>query len=231
MSPRLTIVVPVLDDAASLRRLLTRLGSVDPRAEVIVSDGGSRDDPAAVARACGAAFTTGEAGRGAQLNLGASRAEGEILWFLHADSRPPEGAVALLLGAMEDPDIVGGAFGFRLGAAGAWPCLLSAAVNFRSKCLHLPYGDQGPFVRASVFRELGGFRPIPIMEDVEFVRRLRRRGRLVILDPAMEVSPRRWEREGALRTTLRNQFLLAAFTVGVPAERLVRWYPTVREGA
>ncbi len=222
---RLSIIIPTLDDAEALGVLLPRLRSVAPEAELIVADGGSRDHVAAVAREHGAALCISAAGRGLQLNRGADLAQGEVLWFVHADAGVPDDSLAALMAALHDPRVVGGAFSFQLAVRHAWAPLLDAMVNVRSRWLRLPYGDQGYFVRTAVFRALAGFRPLPIMEDVDFIRRLRRCGRVAQLSEALSVSARRWERDGVVRTTIRNQALLAAHLAGVPAARLVRWYP------
>ncbi len=226
---RVSVVVPVLDDAPALRRLLARLGEVAPEAEVIVADGGSGDRPDVVARDHGAVLVAAPRGRGVQLNAGAAAARGDVVWFLHADSGVQGGAVDAMLRALEDPAVAGGAFRFRLAVRTWYAPLLDALVHVRSRWLHRPYGDQGIFVRARVFRELGGYRPSPVLEDVDFVRRLRRRGRIAVIDPPLLVSPRRYDRHGFLRVVAVNQALLAAHALGVAPSRLARWYPSAPE--
>ncbi len=184
----------------------------------------------AVVAAHDATLVRAPRGRGVQMNAGAAVARGEALWFLHADVVPPLGAARAISVALGDAGIVGGAFGFRLRERHAYAPWLDATVNLRSRVFGLPYGDQGVFVRRGAFERLGGFRPLPLMEDVDFVRRLRRLGHMAVLDLPVEISARRWEREGFLRVTLRNQMLLAAHLVGVPAERLAPHYRPVREG-
>jgi rSAM/selenodomain-associated transferase 2 len=162
-------------------------------------------------------------GRGTQLNAGAARATGEWLWFVHADSRLPSGWLAAFR-EMTLSDVSGGAFTFALDSP-AWQArLLERAVALRVRWFNLPYGDQGLFVRRRIFESLGGFAPLPLMEDVEFVRRLTRSGPVRHLTLRLTTSARRWEHEGWLRRSVRNLTTLGLYTMGVSPERLARRY-------
>jgi len=169
-------------------------------------------------------WTRGPAGRGVQLNEGAARADGRWLWFVHADSTLPNEFLARFRDLDLDRAIVGGAFRFALDSTSWQARVWERGVALRVGLLGLPYGDQGLFVRRAVFQRMGGFRPIPLMEDVEFVGRLKREGRIKHLKDEMVTSARRWEREGWWRRTLGNLGLLALYYVGVSPERLARRY-------
>ncbi len=166
-------------------------------------------------------------GRGVQFNAGAARAEGRWLWFVHADSTLPDGFSAIFRqfdGGGVDAAVAGGSFRFALDSA-AWQARVwERGVALRVALFGLPYGDQGLFVRRDVFERMGGFRPIPLMEDVEFVSRLKREGRILHLKQKVVTSARRWEREGWWRRTRGNLGLLALYYVGVSPERLARRY-------
>jgi hypothetical protein len=156
------------------------------------------------------------------MNEGASRAAGDWLLFLHADSRLPRGWDAAILGL--PGAVVGGWFRFALDD-GAWQArLIERGVAWRVRLLQLPYGDQGFFVRRRIFADLGGFAPLPLLEDVEFVRRLRRAGRVVELPLPLLTSARRWRNDGWFRRSARNAVIIAAYLAGVSPARLARWY-------
>jgi rSAM/selenodomain-associated transferase 2 len=160
-----------------------------------------------------------------QLNAGAARAAGEWLWFVHADSRMPESWLQAFRNLARAPsEVVGGAFQFALDSP-AWQArLLEWAVARRVRWFDLPYGDQGIFVRRTVFQSLGGFAPLALMEDVEFVRRLKRLGRLRHLTLSLTTSARRWERDGWWRRSAGNVLILSLYSVGVSPERLAKRY-------
>jgi rSAM/selenodomain-associated transferase 2/rSAM/selenodomain-associated transferase 1 len=222
-APLLSVIVPTLNEAAGLGRTLERLRHA-AAVEIIVADGGSRDATREIAAAAGAAVLVVPDGRAAQLNAGAAASRGRLLLFLHADTLPPAGYAELVRRTLADPRVAAGAFGLRTDGAGAALRLVEWGANIRSALFRRPYGDQGLFMERRVFDELGGFSPLPIMEDYELVRRLRRRGGVVTLDAAAVTSARRWQRLGALRTTVRNLAMIAGFHAGVPPERLARYY-------
>ena len=222
-SPLLSVIVPTLNEAASLGRTLECVRRADG-VEIIVADGGSGDATREIAAQAGATVLVTPGGRAAQQNAGAAIARGRHLLFLHADTLLPDGYAALIHRALDRPATVAGAFRFRTDGSGAALRLVEWGANIRSARFRLPYGDQGLFIEKRVFDELGGFAVLPIMEDYELVRRLRRRGPVVTLNEAAITSARRWQRLGAVRTTLRNQAMVALFRAGVPPERLARFY-------
>jgi rSAM/selenodomain-associated transferase 2 len=224
--PLITIVIPVLNDAAALASLLPVLPA-DPGLEIIVVDGSDATDPAMDAireRHSGVAWMRSARGRGVQMNHGARHARGRWLVFLHADTRLGVGWVDVLRRLDEQPRIVGGSFRFALDSPARRARWIEWGVRMRVRVFDLPYGDQALFVRRTVFEEMGGYRELPLMEDVDFVRRLRRRGPLAHADVPALTSARRWERAGWLRQTLENYLLMALFLAGCPPDRLARRY-------
>jgi rSAM/selenodomain-associated transferase 2 len=225
-NPLVSVVIPVRGDGAALTALLAGLPA-DPAVQVIVSRTGPADREEAALRASrpDIGWVDGPAGRGVQLNAGAALAAGRWLWFVHADSRVPAGWLDAFRALDAEPSPpVGGSFAFGLASA-AWQArVLERAVALRVRVFGLPYGDQGLFARRDVFAQLGGFPPWPLMEDVEFVRRLTRHGRLRHLTLQLPTSARRWEQEGWWRRSAANLLTLAGWYVGVRPERLARRY-------
>ena len=216
----ITAIIPSLNEGPWIR---AAVGSVAEEAsEVVVVDGGSTDETVREARAAGARVIVGPRGRAAQMEAGVEGAETEWLVFLHADTRLEEGWASAL--KRLDGDIVGGAFRFSVDSPRARYRLVEIGVRLRCAALRLPYGDQGLFVRRNAFRPAGGFGRVPILEDVDLVRRLRRQGRLAFPRVRAVTSPRRWEERGFLRTTLLNWAVLALDSMGWPRERLARLY-------
>jgi rSAM/selenodomain-associated transferase 2/rSAM/selenodomain-associated transferase 1 len=223
-SHELSIVIPVLDDTEPLRQLLTSIPA-DPRVDIVVVNGGAPEDR--LNAMCGrpdVQLLTSTPGRGRQMNTGASAAAGRWIVFLHADTRLPPRWLDEIRRASADPEVVGGSFRFRLDSA-AWQArLIERAVDRRVRWLDLAYGDQGLFVRRDVFDALGGYREWPLMEDVDFVRRLRRAGKLYHSAQPVLTSARRWERDGWWRRSAKNVTLQSLFFAGVSPERLAKWY-------
>lgn len=222
-APLLGVVIPTLDEEATLPGILADLRALRVSHAVVVADGGSRDGTAHVAEARGARVLAAPRGRGPQLNAGAALLGSEWLLFLHADVRLPETARQSLVEALAR-DVQAAVFGLAIDAAGVWPRVMELGAWLRDRLGGLPYGDQGLLVRRRLFEAVGGYPPIPVMEDVAMVRALRRHTRLVRLPAALEVSPRRWRREGPYRTWARNSALLTAYLAGVSPHRLARWY-------
>lgn len=221
----ISIVIPTLNEEAHLGGLLGLINPDDDSVEVIVSDGGSRDGTVELAGRMGARVVTGARGRGPQLNAGARIARGQIIFFLHADAMPPAEFTRMIPDHARDGTIALLAFRLAIAAPGLPFRLIERAANFRSRVFSMPYGDQGFFMRREVFEKLGGFGNFPIMEDVDFVRRARRLGKIKIIPANLRVSARRWIREGWIRSTARNMSLLALYTLGIPPHRLSRLYP------
>lgn len=220
----LSVVIPTLDEARALPALLDDLRAVDVPYEVVVADGGSGDGTRAIARDAGARVVEVPAGRGAQLAAGAAAARGTTLCFLHADVRLPSSTCAALARVADLPDGVAIAFRLHIAADGWRYRFVEWGTDRRSRWGRLPYGDQGLVLTRASYERSGGFAPLPLMEDVALVRRLRALGDVRILPECVHVSPRRWERDGVLRRMLRNWLLVTAYLAGVPPERLARAY-------
>jgi rSAM/selenodomain-associated transferase 2 len=222
---RLAIVIPALDEAANLARLLPDLARDCPGAEIVVVDGGSRDETATVvARAPGPRLLVSARGRALQMNHGARATTGDSLLFLHADTRLPGGAARAIEGALADPGVVGGRFDVRFDNERALFRVIAWFMNTRSRASGICTGDQAIFVRRGDFEAIGGYPEIPLMEDIELTRRLKRRGRLCALRLRVTTSARKWEREGPLRTIGLMWALRFLHFCGVAPARLHRWY-------
>lgn len=221
----LSVVIPVLNEAPSLERLLPDLSQKCPGAEIIVVDGGSTDGSTqVVARYPLARLVVSPRGRARQMNAGAREARGEILLFLHADTRLPHGAAEAIRAALTDPRVVGGRFDVRFDSVRVIFRLIAFFINLRSRLSGIATGDQGLFLRHHVFAEMGGYPEIPLMEDVEFSTRLKRCGPIACLRLTVTASARKWEREGVIRTVLLMWMLRLLYFFGVRPARLHRWY-------
>ena len=226
--PRISIIIPTLNEAAHLRATLATIKTAS-NVEVIVVDGGSSDGTVEVARSMGTEVITFPPGRARQMNAGASRATGAILLFLHGDTRLPIGFDYHIRKILARPRAVAGAFQLRVDGNLPGLRIMERLVNVRSRRLQFPYGDQAIFLRAHLFRRMGGFPDMPIMEDFELIRRLRRGGRIVIAPVPVLTSARRWKNLGIVRTTLVNYAIPLAYYLGVSPSRLARWYQGKRE--
>lgn len=221
----LSIIVPALREAANLARLLPALRAAAPGAEIIVADAGSDEGTREVAmRVAGVTVLTCERGRARQMNAGARAARGDTLLFLHADTVLPDGFEASITRALTEPGVVAGRFDVRLDNP-RWPFrMIESLMNLRSRWSGISTGDQALFVRRDVFEALGGFPDIPLMEDIELTRRLKRRGRQAALRERVTTSARKWEREGVARTIGLMWTLRLLYACGVSPARLHRWY-------
>jgi rSAM/selenodomain-associated transferase 2 len=221
-----SVIIPTLNEESCLAETLAALRSQQPR-EVIVVDGGSKDGtPHAAAGAD--LFLNAARGRAAQMNAGAARAVGDVLLFLHADCLPGSGALNEAERLLRQPGVVAGCFRMRVLAEGPLYRLIDACATARVRLTGLVYGDQGLFVRRETFERVGCYPPLRFMEDVFLSRALRRLGRMVVAPRRVFVSPRRWQRSGLIRQTLRNWALTAAAAGGVHPDRLAAFYPIVR---
>jgi rSAM/selenodomain-associated transferase 2 len=192
--------------------------------EVIAVDGGSDDGTVETAEDAGARVIVSARGRGSQMNTGATEASGDLLLFLHADTRLPEDYTLHVRNILARAGIVAGAFKLGVDSPKRSLRIIEALANWRSRHLRMPYGDQAIFMRADLFKQMGGFPESAIMEDFEFARRLKRRGLVEIAPASVRTSARRWLATGTLRMTLMNQAAIAAYFAGVPISRIESWY-------
>lgn len=221
-SPPLSIIIPTLNEASFIQSLLASLQ--DTTVEVIVVDGGSHDRTVELATDMGVTVLQTTAGRAIQMNAGAQVAQGKILLFLHADTRLPQEFVSLVTQTLSQPGTVAGAFDLQIEGQATGLRWIERGVKWRSHGFQLPYGDQALFLRANTFRAVGGFAELPIMEDFELIRRLQTHGKIAIAPAAVITSGRRWQKVGVIQTTFINQLILTAYFLGVPIERIARWY-------
>ncbi len=221
------VVVPVLNESKTLRYFLLRLYEVTRgRYPVVVVDGGSTDDSSRIARQFFHTETMQVSDRGMQLNHGARCLFTDVLLFLHADSELPRGFDFHIQRALADPAVLGGCFRLEFDTRHPMLRFYSWFTKFTGRFFH--YGDQGFFIRRDTFREMGGFSPLPFLEDVDFLRRLERHGRFVVLPSSVRTSARRFMKRGVIRQQLANVLLVALFELGVPAGRLAKFYQQVR---
>jgi rSAM/selenodomain-associated transferase 2 len=220
----ISIVVPALDEAGGIERTLQALQPWRAAGhELIVVDGGSRDDTAAKAAAWADRVLVADAGRARQMNAGAAAATGEILLFLHADTRLPAEAPQAIVQALAD-GASWGRFDVRIEGRSIWLPVVARLMNWRSRWSGIATGDQAMFVRRAAFEAAGGFPDQPLMEDIELSRRLRARGAPACLRLRATTSGRRWDQRGAWRTIVLMWRLRLLYALGTPAERLARAY-------
>ncbi|MEE9539537.1 MAG: TIGR04283 family arsenosugar biosynthesis glycosyltransferase [candidate division NC10 bacterium] len=222
----LSIIIPAVNEAHNLRRLLPDLSKKFPGAEVIVVDGGSIDgSPQVVQQFPFARFFETPRGRARQMNAGARETRGEILLFLHADTSLPNGALEAIQKALADPQIVGGRFEIELDSSRPIFQAIAYFLNLlRSRPDLIATGDQAVFVRRKTFSAMDGYPEIPLMEDVEFIKNLKRRGNIAYLPIPATTSTRKWEREGVLQTTLLMLTVWLLHFIRVSPARLHQLY-------
>lgn len=220
---RNSIIIPVLNEAANLEANIR--GAQDgSNSEIIVVDGGSSDGTVNLARALRAKVLIAPQGRAKQMNAGAQAARGDVLLFMHADTRMPSAFSGWIDRILATSGIVAGAFRLQIDGPRRALRWIERMVNWRSRWLQMPYGDQAIFMTKATFLEIGGFPDLPIMEDFEIMRRLRRRGRIGIAPVPVITSSRRWDEIGVWKTTLINQVAIVSYLLGISPERISRWH-------
>ena len=221
---KLSIIMPVLDEAANIETALAALAPYRARGiEIVVVDGGSNDGTADLARPLADRVIAAARGRSLQMNAGAATAQGDVLLFLHADTRLPENADRLLLDGLARSDRSWGHFNVRIDGGGLLR-VVAATMNLRSRLTGIATGDQAMFVARAAFESVGGFPPIALMEDVALSARLKRSGRPLALRAHVTTSARRWRAHGTLRTVLLMWRLRLRFFFGADPAKLARAY-------
>ncbi len=224
-APTLTIVMPVLNEAAGIAQALLALAPLRARgAQLIVADGGSSDDTVALARAGGARVVDAPRGRALQMNAGAQHASGDVLLFLHADTRLPANADTLIAQALAKGSRVWGRFDVRIEGRPSFLRVIAALMNLRSRWSGIATGDQAMFMTRATFEAVGGFPAQPLMEDIEMSARLRKHSRPACLRACVATSGRRWESRGVWRTVLLMWRLRYAYWRGAAPEGLAELY-------
>jgi len=229
----LSIIIPVFNETACIKEMMSHLYTLSfaDDTEIIVVDGNSEGNTIKSMEENESGMVKvkkilSPEGRGVQMNSGASIAEGHILLFLHVDTFIDQKAIEKIYMVFNQYDVVGGAFDFRINSERKIFRIIEKAASLRSRITRIPYGDQAVFIKKDYFKQTGGFSPIPIMEDVEMMSRIKRRGgKIKILSDTVQTSSRRWEKEGVFFCTLRNWILIILYFFGVSPDKLSRFYP------
>ena len=227
MRHHLSIIIPVLNEAYIINRTLLHLQNLegDFSLELIIVDGDPEGSTLAAVTSTTVKKIKSPRGRGFQMNQGSRLATGEILVFLHADVVLSKDALLQIVDVCRRKDFAGGAFSLGIDSGKPVFRLIEKAVSIRSRLTKIPYGDQAIFINKTIYDKIGGFRDIPLMEDVDLMRRIKKAGGKIIILPGMALtSSRRWEKEGVIFCTLRNWLLITLFLLGVAPERLVKFY-------
>lgn len=221
----ISVIIPTLDEATSIVATLERLKPFRLAGhEVIVVDGGSQDKTVTLASLMADRIITSTPGRAQQMNIGASQARGNILWFLHADTLVPDNATQLILETIANEKNQWGRFDIRLSGKHLLLRLVERLMNLRSRITGIATGDQGIFMQREAFESISGFMPIPLMEDLDISKRLKKLSRPCCLNEKLITSSRRWEKNGVIRTILLMWRLRLAYTLGVSPEKLLHEY-------
>ncbi len=221
----ISIIVPTLNESGNIRRCIECIKAEGDDSEIIVCDGGSSDKTVEIAKEYdGTTVIETSKGRGVQMNKGAEAATGDVLLFLHADTTLETGWRKSVIEALHKPQVSAGAFTLKIDNGAVRYRLIEFWVKLRCALFNLPYGDQCIFVRRSTFNRIGGYLDMPLMEDVEIVGRLRREGKIVILEKCALTSDRRWVRKGLIRAALSNQLVMLMYKLGFHPDILAKMY-------
>jgi len=225
-SRKISVIIPILNEAKILGKTLSQLQPELGPHELIIVDGGSSDSSVCIAKGYGEVLTSAR-GRAKQLNAGAAAATGDILLFLHADVWLETGALAAVEAALSAGDI-GGGFRQKIDGKCILYRLIEIAGNIRGKYLKVFYGDSGIFLARATFEKIGGFPDVPVLEEMEFSKGLRKLGKTTLIVPHIHLSARRWEARGIIRTTLNNWLITLLYFLKVSPERLAKLYSHIR---
>ncbi|MBD2390102.1 TIGR04283 family arsenosugar biosynthesis glycosyltransferase [Aphanizomenon flos-aquae NRERC-008] len=219
----ISIIIPTLNEADNIQEAIisSQIGS---HIEIIIVDGGSQDQTLLIAKSLNVQAIISSPGRAHQMNAGAMAASGEILLFLHADTRLPTNFDQMIRTTLAKPGIVAGAFTLQINSPHWGLRLVEFGVKWRCNLWQMPYGDQGIFLTKDVFQQVGNFPQIPIMEDFELMRKLKTLGKIYLLPTPVITSPRRWLKKGILQTTLGNQIIIIAYLLGISPNQIRNWY-------
>jgi rSAM/selenodomain-associated transferase 2 len=227
MRHKISIIIPVLNEASIINRTIGNIIDLpyDGEFEVVVVDGSPFGETLRAIEKNDIRKILSQKGRPHQMNQGAINSCGEILLFLHADTELPKNALDTISSVMEKGEFVGGAFDLGIESGRPVFRLIELGASLRSRFTRMPYGDQAIFIRKEYFHATGGFREIPVMEDVELMRRIKKAGdKIYIIPEKVKTSPRRWEKEGIVYCTLRNWTLITLYFAGIPPGKLVKFY-------
>ena len=219
----ISIIIPVLNEATIIKQTLGQLTQYS-EIEIIVVDGGSQDDTVTIAKSSVKVITVSGKNRAGQMNAGANLAQSDILLFLHADTQLPANFIELVSKTLNQNQIIAGAFELAIDGSGIPLRGIEILVKVRSRLLSLPYGDQALFISKQAFIKAGGFADLPIMEDFEFIQRVKKLGRIAIAPAAVTTSGRRWQKLGVWQTTLINQLMIAGYYLGISPAKLSKFY-------
>ena len=237
MAMTISVIIPTLNEERTIMATLAHTAALGFD-ELIVVDGGSIDQTPVLVESyrrrtqspaqSPVRLVTAPSGRASQMNEGAKASSSETLLFLHADTQLPDDAKTMIETTLANQGMVGGRFDVRFDHPSMWGTIISRMMNWRSRLSGIATGDQALFVRRHVFEQIGGFADMPLMEDIDFSRRLKRKGSTAALTATVTTSFRRWEQHGPLRTILLMWGLRFLYWIGVPSHRLSRWYGLVR---
>ncbi len=219
----ISVIIPTLNEAGNIESLLGYLRQLNINMELIVVDAHSQDLTVALAAKLSRVIQS-PPGRGIQMNHGAEVARGDVLWFLHADCRPHPDSVQAMKQALSDPIVVGGGFEYSLDHPGFRFRVVEFLSNRKNRLLKWLFGDMGIFVRREIFEQMDGYKEIPLMEDMDFSRRLQRYGKIVILPQRINTSARRWLEEGYILNSLRSWTFQSTWALGASPHLLAKWY-------
>ena len=237
MAMPISVIIPTLNEERTIMATLAHTASLGFD-ELLVVDGGSTDETPALVESfrlrtqssalSPVQWVTVPCGRARQMNEGAKVSRGEILLFLHADAQLPDDAKTMIDTTLADQRMVGGRFDVRFDRPSMWGTIISRTMNWRSRLSSIATGDQALFVRRPIFEQMGGFADMPLMEDIEFSRRLKRKGATAALTATVTTSFRRWERDGPLPTILLMWTLRFLYWIGISPSHLAKWYKVIR---